>query len=70
MSGTPADKAGLQPGDVIVLDQTVDQPLRASVGQRELFAGSPGTRGKRLAFQVSGVVDDDGWIRSFAEMLS
>lgn len=64
------DIAHLEPGDVIVLDQTVDQPLRASVGRRELFAGSPGTRGKRLAFRVTGLVDDDGWVRPFSELPS
>ena len=64
------DIARLEPGDVIVLDQTVDEPLRACVGRRELFAGSPGTRGKRLAFRVSGLIDDDGWVRPFPELPS
>ncbi|MFN8508698.1 MAG: flagellar motor switch protein FliM [Dehalococcoidia bacterium] len=61
------DIANLRPGDVMVLDRTVDEPLRMLVGNCERYAGSPGTRGKRLALQVSGIVDDDGWVKPFEE---
>jgi len=61
------DLANLQPGDVIVLDQEAEDPLRVMVGNCERFAGSPGTRGKRLAIQISGIVDDDGGVKSFED---
>ena len=59
------DLANLEPGDVIVLDQEAENPLRVMVGNCERFAGSAGTRGKRLAVQISGTVDDDGWVKPF-----
>ncbi|MGE5597527.1 MAG: flagellar motor switch protein FliM [Hyphomicrobiales bacterium] len=59
------DLAELAPGDVLVLDQEADQPLRMHVGNCERFAGFPGTHGRRFALQLSGVVDDDGWVRPF-----
>ena len=60
-----SDLAHLEAGDVIVLNQEVEDPLRVQVGNCERFAGFPGTRGKRVALQVSGVVDDDGWVKPF-----
>ena len=62
-----ADLAGLVPGDVIVLDSLVADPLRVMVGNCERFAGFPGTKGRKMALQVSGKVDDDGWVKSFEE---
>jgi flagellar motor switch protein FliM len=59
--------AALSPGDVIVLDHLVEDPLRVMVGNCERFAGFPGTRGRKMALQVSGLVDDDGWVRDFEE---
>lgn len=61
------DIAVLQPGDVIVLDQDVESALRVSVGNCERFAARPGTRGRRLALQLSGIVDDDGWVKPFED---
>lgn len=61
------DIAHLQPGDVIVLDHDVESPLRVMVGNCERFAGSPGTRGRKLALQLSGIVDDDGWVKPFED---
>lgn len=61
------DLARLEPGDIIVLDREVDEPLRVMVGNCERFAGVPGTRGRRLALQVTGIVDDDGWVRPFED---
>ncbi len=62
-----ADIAALHPGDVIVLEHEVEEPLRVMVGNTTRFAGSPGTRGRKLALQLSGIVDDDGWVRPFTD---
>ena len=62
-----SDLAGLAPGDVIVLDSLAADPLRLLVGNCERFAGFPGTKGRKLALQVSGRVDDDGWVKTFEE---
>jgi flagellar motor switch protein FliM len=50
---------------VIVLDSLAAEPLRVLVGNCERFAGFPGTKGRKLALQVSGLVDDDGWVKPF-----
>lgn len=60
-----ADIANLQPGDVLVLGREVADPLRVFVGNCERFAAFPGTRGRRFALQLSGTVDDDGWVNPF-----
>ncbi|MCK9520074.1 MAG: FliM/FliN family flagellar motor switch protein [Dehalococcoidia bacterium] len=62
------DLANLEPGDVLVLGQQVQEPLRLIVGNCERFAGFPGTRGRRFALQLSGLVDDDGWVRPFEDV--
>ncbi len=59
------DIASLAPGDVIVLDREVDDYVRVKVGDCERFAARTGTRGRRMALQLSGLVDDDGWVTSF-----
>ncbi len=59
------DIAHLQPGDVIMLDREVADPVHIMVGNCDSFAGSPGTRGKRLALQLTGLVDGDGFVRPF-----
>jgi flagellar motor switch protein FliM len=59
------DLAALAPGDVIVLDSLAADPLRVLIGNCERFAGFPGTKGRKLALQVSGLVDDDGWVKPF-----
>lgn len=61
------DIAHLQEGDVIVLDREVEDPLHILVGNCDRFAGVAGTRGKRLALQVTAAVDDDGWLQPFEE---
>ncbi len=48
-----ADLLNLQPGDVIVLDQRVNEPLTAEVCNRQVVRGWPGRIGTRQAFQVS-----------------
>lgn len=62
-----SDLAALSPGDVIVLDSLAADPLRVMVGNCERFAGFPGTKGRKMALQVSGRVDDDGWVKTFGE---
>jgi flagellar motor switch protein FliM len=62
-----ADLAALSPGDVIVLDSLAADPLRVMVGNCERFAGFPGTKGRKMALQVSGLVDDDGWVKTFED---
>lgn len=64
------DLAQLAPGDIITLDHLAQDPLRIMVGNCERYAGFAGTRGRKLALQVSGLVDDDGWVRSFEEAAS
>jgi flagellar motor switch protein FliM len=61
------DLADLAPGDVIVLDHLVSDPLRVLVGNCERFSGFAGTQGRKLALQVSGLVDDDGLVRTFGD---
>ena len=54
-----SDLMNLQPGDVIVLDQRVTEPLAASVGNIAKFHGWPGTTGKRQAFQISELIESN-----------
>jgi flagellar motor switch protein FliM len=63
------DLMNLSVDDVIVLDQLTDRSLRARVAGRDLFHGTPGISGNKLAFQVDGVVDGDGWEAAFDEWL-
>lgn len=60
-----SDIAALSPGDVIVLDSLAADPLHVFVGNCERFAGFPGTKGRKMALQVSARVDDDGWEKTF-----
>lgn len=64
-----ADLINLAVDDVIVLDQLTADSLRMRVSGRDLFHGSPGTSGRKLAFQVEGVIDGDGWEATFDEWL-
>ena len=61
------DIADLEPGDVIVLDRRAGEPVRICLGEREYLAGSPGTRGRKLALEVTGYVDDEGWLQPLTE---
>ncbi|MEX0784333.1 MAG: FliM/FliN family flagellar motor switch protein [Dehalococcoidia bacterium] len=61
------DLANLTRGDVIVLDKDARDPLRIRVGNQERFAGIAGTRGRRLALQLTAHVDDDGWVKPFPQ---
>ncbi len=62
------DLLTLKPGDVILLHQRVDEPLRLRVGDCERFAGFAGTHGRHMALQLSGLVDDDGLVRAFEDV--
>ena len=57
--------AALAPGDVIVLDKAVDDLIRIKIGNCERFAGKTGTHGRKMALQLAGLVDDDGWVTTF-----
>jgi flagellar motor switch protein FliM len=48
-----ADLVNLQPGDILVLDQRVQEPLWAEVGDAEKFRGWAGRVGQRQAFQIA-----------------
>ena len=47
----------LKPGDVLVLDQPVSEPLVGEIGGVEKFHLWPGRDGQRQAVQVDEVVD-------------
>lgn len=48
----------LGPGDVIVLDQKVSQPMRVEVEGRPKFHGHPRSQGRRLQVLITGVLSD------------
>lgn len=47
-----ADLADLRVGDVILLDQKIDEPLVAAVAGKPLYRGWPGRVGSRQAIQI------------------
>jgi len=47
--------ANLRPGDVLILDQRVNEPLKATVEGREKFRVWPGQIRSRLGIQVESV---------------
>jgi len=52
------DLLALAPGDVIPLDMTPGADVFVRVGDRGTFLGQPGTRGKRLAVQITRQIDE------------
>jgi len=56
---TMADIVDLRPGDVLPLDQGVDEPLEVSVGGVARFTARPGRRGKRLACVITSVAEKE-----------
>ena len=64
------DLARLTEGEVILLDRDVDEPLRVFIGNAERFAATPGTSGRHLAFEVTGLIDADGFVVPFPERLA
>lgn len=61
------DVGGLSVGDVLVLDTLVDDPMRLFVGNVERFAGAPGLKGKKLALQLTGLINHDGVVTPFTD---
>ena len=45
-------------GDVLQLDTKVDDVLKCRVGTRPKFYCRPGTSGKRMAVQITGIVNE------------
>ena len=53
----PLDKLqALAPGDVIVLNQRIDEPLQAKLGGQVMFAGWSARNGKYQVYQIDEVV--------------
>ena len=46
----------LRPGDVLILDQRVNEPLWGEVATAVKFRGWPGRVGRRQAVQITGWV--------------
>jgi flagellar motor switch protein FliM len=59
--------ADLEVGEVILLDREIDDPTRVFIGNTERFAGSPGLSGRHLAVQLSGLIDEDGFVINFPQ---
>lgn len=55
---TVRDFLSLSSGDVIQLDQSIDNKLQIKVGERLKFLGQPGTNKGRVAVQVDEVVEE------------
>ncbi len=53
-----ADLMALTPGDVIPLDRTPGQDVHVRVGELDAFLAQPGTRGRRLAVQITRPLDE------------
>lgn len=52
------DLAKMQAGDVLVLDQPINQPLTAQIGDVTRFAAWPGHVGVRQAIVIESAIDD------------
>ncbi len=53
------DLIALQPGDLVLFDKPVDEPLSATVNEREKFEVFPGVNRDRLAVRVSRIVESE-----------
>src|ERR1700681_3341040 len=53
------DLIALQPGDLLMFDKSVDEPLAVTVNDREKFKVFPGVNRDRLAVRVSRVVENE-----------
>lgn len=47
-----AKLGALAPGDIIILDQKIDEPLQAWVGGHRMFSGWPARNAKQQVFQI------------------
>lgn len=52
--------AKLAPGDVVVLNQPLNEPLCATLGGEQLFSGWAGRIGRQQAFQISDLTGSTG----------
>ncbi|GAB1529139.1 MULTISPECIES: flagellar motor switch protein FliM [Brevibacillus] len=55
---TVGDFLQLQKGDVIQLDQSIDNKLKIKVGDHVKFVGQPGTHKGRVAVQIDEVIEE------------
>jgi flagellar motor switch protein FliM len=53
------DLIALQPGDLVMFDKSVTEPLTATVNEREKFKVFPGVNRDKLAVRVSQIVEDE-----------
>jgi len=53
------DLIALQPGDLLLFDKPVDEPLAATVNEREKFKVFPGVNRDKLAVRVSQIVESE-----------
>ena len=53
------DLIALQPGDLVMFDKSVTEPLAATVNDREKFKVFPGVNRDKLAVRVSQIVEDE-----------
>ncbi len=53
------DLIALQPGDLVMFDKAVTEPLTAMVNEREKFKVFPGVNRDKLAVRVSHIVQDE-----------
>lgn len=57
---TVRELLGLENGDVIPLQQQIQDPLAVFVGEFKKFEGLPGMHGNHLAVQISRVLNEEG----------
>ncbi len=53
------DLIALQPGDLVMFDKPVNEPLAATVNEREKFKVFPGVNRDKLAVRVSQIVENE-----------
>src|SRR5579885_89542 len=53
------DLIALQPGDLVMFDKPVDEPLAATVNEREKFKVFPGVNRDKLAVRVNTIVESE-----------
>ncbi|MEA2689123.1 MAG: flagellar motor switch protein FliM [Candidatus Eremiobacteraeota bacterium] len=53
------DLIALQPGDLVMFDKPVNEPLAATVNDREKFKVFPGVNRDKLAVRVSSIVENE-----------
>jgi flagellar motor switch protein FliM len=53
------DLIALQPGDLVMFDKSVTEPLAATVNDREKFKVFPGVNRDKLAVRVSQIIEDE-----------